>query len=308
MSPAAVTAFAPASVGNVAVGFDLLGHAIEGPGDRVSVGRADQPGIRIIGISGVVVDLPLETRRNTAARAVRALMDYLGSDAGLEIEIEKGIPLGSGLGGSAASAVAAVMAASKLLETGLEPTELYPFALAGEAVASGGIHGDNVGSQLIGGLVLATRERLVPVPVPAGLTAIVVHPEHMVETRAARLALQQSYELSEFVHQSSNLALVLAGCFRNDISLIRAGLKDLIIEPRRAHLIPGFQAVKQAALDHGALGASISGAGPAVFGWFADSRAARRAGEAMTAAFGDVGLAARAYVSPVDAPGARIEG
>lgn len=307
MSAGRVTAYAPASVGNVAVGFDLLGHALEGAGDRVTVRLGEQSGIRITRVSGLLDDLPRETHRNTAAQAVQALLTYLQSTQGLDIEIEKGIPLGSGLGGSAASAVAAVLAAAQLLETGLEPAGLYPFALAGEAVASGTAHGDNVGPQLIGGLVLATHSKLVPVPVPTGLTAVVVHPQFMVETRTARQALQEPYQINEFVSQSSNLALVIAGCFRNDFSLIRAGLKDLLVEPRRAHLIPGFRQVKQAALDHGALGASISGAGPTVFGWFEEPGPAAAAGESMRAAFAEAGLQARALVSAVDAPGARIE-
>ncbi|MDT8449989.1 MAG: homoserine kinase [Wenzhouxiangellaceae bacterium] len=300
------TAFAPASVGNVAVGFDLLGHALDGPGDRVSVRTADRRGVRIAAITGSDAELPTDPQRNTAARALLALLDATGADTGLEIEIAKGIPLASGLGGSAASAVAAVVAANDLLGLGMRPDELYPFALAGEAVASGAAHGDNVGCQLVGGLVLATAERIIPIPVPDNLTAVAVHPDCRVATRKARRCLADPFAIDEVVAQSANLAQVLAGCFRSDFGLIAAGLRDVLVEPRRAALIPGFAQVKQAALDHGALGASISGAGPTVFGWFdAHSRAAR-AGEAMVAAFGKAGLAATAHVSPVAAPGARI--
>lgn len=300
------TAFAPASVGNVAVGFDLLGHALDAPGDRVTVRRGGRRGVRIASIVGSAHDLPLDPDSNTASRAVAALLEVHRVDAGLEIHIEKGIPLASGLGGSAASAVAAVVAAADLLELGLPNEALYPFALAGEAVASGAAHGDNVGCQLLGGLVLATADRLVSIPVPEGLTAAAVHPDCQVNTRDARRCLVDPFDLATVVGQSANLAQVLAGCYRSDFELIRAGLKDTMVEPRRRGLIPGFSQVQRAALDHGALGASISGAGPTVFGWFSDPDQADAAGQAMVRAFASAGLRADAFISPVAAAGARV--
>ena len=299
-------AFAPASVGNVAVGFDLLGHALDAPGDEVTVRRCNGSRIRIGSITGVAGVLPLETENNTASKAVEALMDAAGLTTGLELEIAKGVPLASGLGGSAASAVAAVVAAADLLGLNWPRERLYPFALAGEAVASGAPHGDNVGCQLLGGLVLATRDRLVPVPVPAGLFAVAVHPEYQVNTRDARRCLAEPFDLATVVDQSACLAQVLAGCYQSDLALIRAGLRDVMVEPRRARLIPAFAAVQQAALEHGALGASISGAGPTVFGWFVDRPGAESAGATMVDAFAEAGLSAEAFVSPVAAPGARI--
>lgn len=300
------TAFSPASVGNVAVGYDLLGHALEGPGDRVTTRRIEQPEVHITEITGIDAKLPLDANTNTAGRAVTSLLDALEWPFGIELSIDKGIPLGSGLGGSAASATAALTAANALLDEPLTPEALYPHALEGEFAASGGYHGDNVGPQLLGGLVLATRDRLIRVPVPRGLTAVVVHPHLVVETRRARQALEDAYDLDIFIIQNSNLSLVLSGCYKNDVSLIRAGLGDVLIEPRRAGLIPGFDRVKQAALDHGALGSSISGAGPSVFAWFEDERRAALAGQAMAGAFATVNLMADIYVSPVDAPGARL--
>lgn len=300
-------AFAPASVGNVAVGFDLLGHALDGPCDRVTARRTERAAVSITRISGVASELPMQPDRNTAGVAVRALLDEAETGFGVELEIDKGIPLGSGLGGSAASAVAAVVAANALLEQALSREALYPFALAGEAVASGSAHGDNVGAQLLGGLVLAAAGRLVSIPVPSGLIAVVVHPDCVVETRHARNILDAPYTLSEFVDQSAKLALVLAGCFRNNISLIKAGLQDVLVEPRRKTLVPGFDRVRQAALDHGALGASLSGAGPSIFGWFEALAAAQEAGAAMAEAFAEAGLESRVILSPVDAPGARLE-
>ncbi len=300
------TAFAPASVGNVGVGFDLIGHAIDGPGDKVTAIRTDRPGVVIEAIEGVITKLPLEADRNTAGRAVQSLLEAQQPGFGVKLRINKGIPLGSGLGGSAASATAALVAANALLPEPLPIEKLYPHALVGEAVASGSVHGDNVGPQLIGGLVMATRDRLISIPVPDGVHAAIVHPDHIVETRAARESLTEPYPIATVVRHHTHLAEFLSGCFRNDIELIRSGLNDVLVEPRRAGLIPGFAEVKQAALDNGALGASISGAGPSVFGWFSDHDSAQIAGQAMIMAFASVGLPAQAWISPVTSPGARL--
>lgn len=300
------TAFAPASVGNAGVGFDLLGFAIEGAGDTVTAKRSDAAGVRIASISGAIIDLPRDPHKNTAGKAVLALLASRGADFGVSLHIHKGIPLGSGLGGSAASATAALLAANALLDTPLQAAELYPFALAGESVASGSSHGDNVGPQLLGGLVLASPDRLFRIPVPSGLYSAVVHPDHVVETRIARQALREGFSIDEIVAQQTRLALFLSGCYRGDPELIRAGLADGLVEPRRAHLIPGFAEVKQAALDHGALGASISGAGPSVFGWFDSRTAAGQAAEAMADAFKRHGLQTTSMISSLDAPGARL--
>lgn len=300
------TAFSPASVGNVGVGFDILGHTLLGPGDRVTVRRIAAPIVRIAAIRGSTASLPSEAARNTAGAALIAMRTALALPFGFEIEIDKGIPFGSGMGGSAASAVAALVAANALLDQPLSRTALYPFALDGEAVASGGHHGDNVGPMLLGGLVLATRDRLVSVPVPPGLHCALVHPHAVLETREARAALAGAYELGNFVAQSANLALLLAGCYRDDIELIRTGLHDVLVEPRRAKLIAGFAAVKQAALDAGALGASISGAGPSVFAWCTDKATADAAATRMRDAFAQAGMDSDAWVSPVAGPAAEV--
>jgi len=302
------TAFAPASVGNVGVGFDLLGHVIDGPGDTVTARRIDEPGVVIESIEGVITDLPLTPDRNTAGRAVLALLGYYEFDFGIALKINKGIPLGSGLGGSAASATAALVAVNALLDQPLEIRQLYPFALAGESVASGSAHGDNVGPQLLGGLVLATLDRLIQIPVPEGLWATVVHPDHVVETRRARESLKQPFDIATIVKQNSLLAQFLTGCQTGDIDLIRSGLADVLVEPRRSSLIPGFDQVKQAALDQNALGASISGAGPSVFAWFASKIEADKARTAMIEAFATAGLSAQGWVSTINSPGARLEG
>ena len=299
-------AFAPGSVGNVGVGFDVLGHSIAGIGDIATVRRIAEPTVRITAIRGTVTDLPLDAERNTAGMALIALRDALALPFGFEIEIDKGIPLGSGLGGSAASCVAALVAANALLDAPLSPHDLYPHALAGEAVASGGRHGDNVGPMLLGGLVLATADRLVRIPVPEAWHSLLVHPEAVLETRRAREALQGAYALKDFVEQSANLALVLAGCHAGDAGLVRAGLRDVLVEPRRAPLVAGFDAAKAAALDAGAMGASISGAGPSVFAWFETRERAAAAAPQVQSAFAAAGFDSQAWVSPVDSPAAHL--
>lgn len=300
------TAFSPASIGNACVGFDLLGHSFAGAGDRVTARRIDDPCVRIRAIRGLDLVLPLDAERNTAGQALIALRKALDLPFGLEVEIEKGIPLGSGMGGSAASCVAALIAANALLDEPLSRAALYPFALDGESVASGSRHGDNVGPMLLGGLVLTTAERMVKIDVPEAWHCVLVHPDQVLETRRAREALRGDYALGEFVSQSANLAQVLIGCMRGDEELVRAGFADVLVEPRRAPLIPGFAQVKQAALNAGAFGASISGAGPSVFAWFATQSEAEAAAAPMQSAFATAGFSSQSYVSPVAGPRAEV--
>lgn len=302
-------AFAPASVGNIGVGFDLLGHAIAGPRDIAVVRRIAEPVVRIAAIRGEVegaATLPLAAERNTAGKALLALREGLGLEHGFELELEKGIALGSGLGGSAASCVAALVAANAVLDQPLPREALYPFALDGEAVSSGSRHGDNVAPMLLGGVVMATGTRMIPLATPDWLHCVVVHPDQVLETRRARAVLADPYPLQALIEQTAHLALFLTGLQRGDAALIREGLHDVLVEPRRAPLIPGFAQVKAAALEHGALGASISGGGPSVFGWFASRAEAEAAAPAMHSAFGDAGFDARAYVSTVTGPRAEI--
>lgn len=306
MSAAVARAFAPGSVGNAGVGFDILGHSIAGIGDSATVRRIDAPEVRIAAIRGCVTELPLDAARNTAGAALLALRQALALPFGFELELDKGIPLGSGLGGSAASCVAALVAANALLDAPLSAQALYPHALTGEAAASGGRHGDNVGPMLLGGLVLTTATDMTQVRVPPRWHAAVVHPQAVLETRRARGALAGAYALHEFVAQSANLAQVLLGCERGDPRLVRAGLSDVLVEPRRAPLIAGFTDVKQAALDAGAMGASISGAGPSVFAWCESLPEAQRAGDAMRAAFAAHGLASDLLLTPIAGPAAKV--
>ncbi len=305
MKPKEAKAFAPASIGNVAVGFDMLGHSLSGYGDTATVRRTNDGRVRVTAIRGVVTELPKEAKANTAGRALLGLAKLC--DVGFEIELDKGIPLGSGMGGSAASAVAALVAANALLDEPVSMETLYDLAMDGEAAASGSRHGDNVAPMLLGGLVIAPATGApVKVPVPKDLHCTLVHPHFVLETRKARAALKGAYELHDFVVQSEGLALLLAGCWTKNFELIRRGFRDVLVEPRRERLIPGFKRVKEAALDSGALGSSISGGGPSVFAWFDSKAKATKAGAAMKDAFKSVKLEADVLVSKVDGPAAKV--
>lgn len=306
----AITAFAPASVGNVAVGFDVLGHSFQAIGDRVTARRISERTVRIASITGTSADLPKEPERNTAGMGVLAMVRDLGLDFGIELEIEKGIPLGSGLGGSAASAVAAVVAANGLLSASLDKLALLKFAMKGEAVASGSVHVDNIAPSLFGGLVLTVgidNPNVKQIPVPPNVRCVLVHPHMMLSTRQAREILNRSIDLSNVIWQSANLAGFLTGCFTSDLKLIRESLEDVVIEPQRKVLIPGFQAVKDGAMQNGALGCSISGAGPTVFAW-CEQQDAERIRDAMVAGFKANGLDSDAWISSLEPTGAHIVG
>lgn len=302
------TAFAPASVGNVAIGFDILGFSVEALGDKVSVARRSAPGVAIGAVRGSSGELPHEPRDNTAGRALLALHEAVHPGFGFVLEIDKGIPLGSGLGGSAASAVGAVVAANALLPAPCSQEELLKFALAGEAVASGTRHVDNIAPSLYGGLVLTVgidEPRVKQIPVPAGIRAVVVHPHLFVATARARAILKESVELSDFVWQTAHLAGFISGCYTDDLDMIRASLEDVVIEPQRQALIPGFQDVRRAAMGAGSLGCSISGAGPAMFAWALEGSALAVL-EAMRREFEVRGLASSGWIVDMRRAGARV--
>ncbi len=300
-----VSAFAPASVANLASGFDLLAHSFDGPRDIARVRRSKQPGVTISAIEGCVVELPKDPIRNTAGLALLRLCESQKLDFGFELQLQKGIPLGSGLGGSAASCVAALIAANALLDQPLPREALYELAIDGETAASGSRHGDNVGAALFGGVILAGR-RPYRIPCPNFLYAAIVHPEQILETRNARAALSAPVELHTVVDQCDRLANLLIGLQQGDLVRLRLGLEDVMIEPRRAAMIPHFPQVKQAALDAGAIGASISGGGPSVFAWFENETAAQRGGQAMRQQFIDNSVHSTLYVVPVRGPGADL--
>ncbi|HXL97425.1 MAG TPA: homoserine kinase [Steroidobacteraceae bacterium] len=304
------TAFAPASVGNVAIGFDILGFSVDAIGDCVTVRRTAASGVSIKAIRGVVQDLPLEAAKNTAGRAVIALHDAQPLGFGFELEIDKGIPLASGLGGSAASAVAAVVAANALLAQPRSQLELLQYAMQGEAVASGSMHVDNIAPSLYGGLVLTVgieHPRVKQIPVPSAIRAVIVHPHMFLSTRQARAILKGSVEMADFVWQTANLAGFISGCYTNDLDMLRESFEDVVIERQRAALIPGFGEVRRAALSARAIGCSISGAGPTVFAWCLQEHAPA-VREAMVLEFLKHGLQADHWIIAVEPCGARVIG
>ena len=303
-----VKAFAPATVANVAVGFDILGHSVEAVGDSVIATRTDAPGVTISSITGVVTGLPLDAERNSAGKAVMALWDLAGAEGGVALEIEKGIPLSSGMGGSAASAVAAVVAANGLLETPLDKIELLRCAMAGEQVASGSVHVDNISPSLFGGLVLTVgvdNPIIKQIPVPPAIRCVLVRPHMELATREARKILDGNVGMSDFIWQSANLAGFIAACYSNDLELMREALQDVVVERQRETLIPGFRTVREAALEAGAIGCSISGAGPTIFAWCEEPQA-EAIKAAMVAGFASKGFESDSWISTIGPVGAHI--
>jgi homoserine kinase len=303
-----VTAFAPATVANVGIGFDILGHTVEAVGDRVRLKRISEPVIKILSITGVAGELPVIPEQNTAGRAVQAMHQDLELEFGFEMHIEKGIPLGSGLGGSAASAVAAVVAANALLARPASRLQLLQYAMQGEIVASGSAHIDNIAPCLFGGLTLTVgidTPRVKQIPVPPSLRCVLVHPHMYLGTREARAMLKTDVTRSDYVWQSANLAGFISGCYSNDLDMIRDSFNDVIIEPQRHSLIPGFKDVQRGAMSAGALGCSISGAGPTIFAW-AEIQYAEAVRGAMVAAFQDNNLKSDSWISGMENYGARV--
>lgn len=308
------TAFAPASIGNVAVGFDLLGLAIEGVGDRVTVERRDEAGVVVDAVEGDRIgadagSLSRDPVRNTASIAAAALWREHGGGGGLRLRLFKGTPLASGMGSSAASAVAGAVAANALLEAPLELDALLPYALAGEEFASEARHADNVAPSLLGGLTLSPIDRLpatIRLPALPGVVSVLVHPHLRVETKAARRVLAGQVALATVTRQQGHLAAFISACYAGDAALLGECLRDVMIEPQRAAAVAGFADVQAAALQAGAYGCSLSGSGPSLFA-LADRKAGPAVRDAMRAAFERHGLASDAWVSAMGAPGACVE-
>lgn len=308
------TAFAPASIGNVAVGFDMLGLAIDGAGDRVVARRVDDERISISEVrgldGGIHPYLSTDAEHNTASIAAQAFWDDHGDAGGAVLEVHKGVPLQSGMGSSAASAVAAVVAVNGLKEQPLPAEDLLPYALAGEQYASKGLHADNVAPSLLGGLILCPTTLLpdvVRLPTPAGVSAVLLHPELQVNTAQARRNLARGYSMEQWLEQQGYLAGFIAACASNDSDLLGRTLRDVVIEPQRADAVPCFGAVKEAALRGGAFGASLSGSGPSIFALCTDATA-RNIASTMEQACRGLGIDCQTWVSPMDAQGARLEG
>ncbi|PHI20574.1 homoserine kinase [Lewinellaceae bacterium SD302] len=304
-----VKVFAPATVANVSVGFDVLGFAIDRPGDEIVARRIDgQQGLSIKIITGTGdKKLPYTIEKNTAGYAAAQLLRHLGQEAlGIELEIHKKMPFGSGMGSSAASAAGAVVAVNELLGAPLSRESLLYFAVEGEQVADGAFHADNVGPSLLGGILLIRSNQDLDVhrlPVPEGLQIAVVHPEIEILTKDARAVLGDQVALSTAIAQSGNLASFVAALFTNDLMLLSRSLQDVMVEPQRKQLIKGFDDVQSAALKSGALGCGISGAGPSIFCLCDSGYLAQSAGQAMQQAFASHSIESQLYVSPINQQG-----
>ena len=305
-----IRAFAPATVANVACGFDILGFAVESPGDEVTITLTDEPGVKIVSITGDDGKLPLDSSKNTVSLVIQEYLDHIDkSDLGVSIELKKMMPLKSGLGSSAASSVVGIYALNKLLGSPLSDIELLPFAMKGEELAAGSAHADNVAPALLGGFVLVRSYNpldVINLPTPKRLYATIVHPHIEVKTKDARSILRTDVKLKDAVVQWGNVAGLVAGLMKEDYDLIGRSLEDVIVEPIRSLLIPGFDRVKQEALNAGALGCSISGSGPSIFALSTDKSIAGKIGKVMTKVFDDLNVQSEVYISKVSDQGPRI--
>ena len=304
-----IRAFAPATVSNIACGFDVLGFAVDGPGDEVVAERREEPGLEIVEITGDEGRLPLEADRNTAGVAVRELLDRCGRRDGIRLRVHKRMPLSSGLGSSAASGVAAAKAVDELLCLGVDRQTLLACALEGERMACGSAHPDNATPCVYGGFVLIRPGDpldVVELPIPETLTCALVRPHVEVQTRAAREALGDHVPLAAAVQQWGNLGALVAGLFLGDLGLVSRSLSDSIAEPKRAHLVPGFPEAQAAALNAGALGCSLSGSGPSIFALCDGKADAERVADRMAEAVRELGLGVDRWISEVGVAGARI--
>ncbi len=305
-----IKVFAPASISNVCVGFDILGFAIHGPGDEIIISEGTQPGLIITEIRGAKGKLPLDTTQNTAGVSAVALLNHLGENKRpLEMIIHKKMPFGSGLGSSAASAVGGVFAVSEFLKTGLTKQELLPFAIEGEKVADGAIHADNVAPCLLGGMVII-RDNVMfdfkKLPIPAGLFICVIYPHVTVLTKESRAILKKEIPMDLFIRQQGNLAAFISAMYTSDFELLNKSLEDVVIEPQRAHLIPHFYALKEMALKEGAMGFSISGAGPSMFAICDNSFIAQEIANKAESFYASKKLKSDTYVSKINHDGAIV--
>ncbi len=299
-------AFAPGSVGNVGPGLDILGLAVSDLGDEVELEWRDDQAM-VVTEPGHP-DLPSHPDQHAAAIAATAVLRRVGLQRGFSLRLRKGLPLSGGQGGSAASAVAGAVAADFLAESGLSQTALLECALEAESAVAGR-HADNLAPSLLGGLVLVrslSPMDVIRLPVPPSLRVVLVHPDQRLQTRDARAVLPTSLPRELALSQAANIAAMVAGACLGDLALLGRGLDDQIAEPARAHLLPGFLVAKQAAMAAGALGCSISGAGPTVFALVDGDEIGARVAAAMVAAYGGEKLSALARVAAVDLIGATV--
>lgn len=305
-----VKVFSPASVSNVGAGFDIFGFALHIPGDEVVLKIVEKPGIHITKITGDAHHLPRDAKKNTAAVSLKAMMDAIDVKFGVEMELHKKMPLGSGLGSSAASAVASVFALNALLKKPFTKYELLLFALEGEKIASGNsAHADNVAPCLYGGFTLVrgcSPPDVISIPTPKDLHCTVLHPHIEIKTEFARKILRSQIKLSDAVKQWGNAAALVAGLMKPDYDLIQRSIEDFIIEPIRGALIPNYFIIKETALKNGALGCSISGSGPSVFALSRSEKEAKLIGTEMKKVLTKIKLKSDIFISKINHEGPKI--
>ena len=305
-----IRVFAPATVANVVCGFDVLGFAVNEPGDEVMMRITDKPGITILNITGDDGRLPLDAARNTVGVSVAHYLQSIGrTDIGVEIELHKKMPIGSGLGSSAASTVAGLFAIKTLLGDEQDPVALLPFAMQGEAMACGYGHADNVAPALLGGFVLIRSYEpldVVRLPYPPGLYCAIVFPDVEIPTREARQIIRKNIQMKDAVTQWGNIAGLVSGLFLNDLDLIGRSMKDVLVEPVRSLLIPDFYRMRELAMELGAIGFGISGSGPSVFAFARDEQTAARITRQLAQHLQGLGIGSNTYVSTINAAGPSV--
>ena len=302
-----IKVFCPGSVANVSCGFDVLGFCLEPVGDIMSVTKTVTPGVTIGTISGQ--DLPKDPEKNVASVAVKSLLEAHPSEYGFRIDIEKIIKPGSGIGSSAASAAGAVFAVNELIGRPYSRNELIQFAMAGETLASGAAHADNLAPVLLGGFTLVRSNKsldIIKLPSPPKLVATVIHPKIELKTIHSRAILKNTIPLEKAVQQWGNLGAFISALYTNDYELLSRSMKDKVIEPYRAILIPRFEEVKASAIEAGALGSGISGSGPSIFALSKSNEIAEQVGNAMKKQFDDLGLEYDVYISNINNEGIKI--
>lgn len=301
-----IKVFCPATIANVSCGFDVLGLALDSVGDEMVVRKTEEKGIRITKIKGQ--DLPLETNKNVSGVAGLALLEKSGYNGGFEIEIDKRIKPGSGIGSSAASSAGAVWAMNELLGRPFSKLELVQFAMQGEKLASDVAHADNVAPAIYGGFTLVRSYEpldIVAIPTPDELFATVIHPQIEIKTSDSRKILKTTLSLEKGIKQWGNLGGLIAGLFQSDYDLIGRSLQDHIVEPIRSILIPAFDDIKTNAMAAGALGGGISGSGPSIFALSKGEKIAQNVAKSMEATYKTIGVPFDIHISKVNVQGVK---
>ena len=298
--------FSPATVANISCGFDALGLALEGIGDEMVFTKRNDNQLIITKIEGA--NLPYDINENLVGTVIKAMLDYQNMQMGLDIEIYKGFKPGSGLGSSAASAVGTAFAINELLGRPFTKTELVQFAMLGEEAACGSPIADNVSAALFGGFVLIrslSPVEVISLPVPDDLYISALHPQIEIKTEDARNVLPQEIPLKNAITQWSNVGGLVSGLYTNDYELIGRSLQDVIVEPYRKKLIPHFDSVKRAAINAGALGAGISGAGPTIFALSKGNDKAKAVEQAMQNVYTNSPIKFHTFTSKISVQGVK---